>query len=432
MAVVVATTSCVKDDVVLPSSAHVPVDNGYAVSVGEALNNLANELNLIEGVETRAGGATRAVKSVKSVKYRDMVSATRAAEAPDDIDDLIYVVEFEDGKGSAVLGADKRVEPVIAILDETVLTPEDFTNPSGDPDTDIKAYMVSLMSESVSTTAEINPIIPPFIPITYKLKMVCDTTVYTSIAPITTTKWSQGSPYNNACYNDDGVLCPAGCVPIAVAQIMMYNKYPSTSIELYGNVFNWSQLSKFEYGNSLTKTPDDYAKIAQFIRLIGRSVNVQYGPDGSLAYDSYAESTLSYNYGSADISNFNINTIRSMLHADKPVYMSGKEAGKTYGHAWVVDGMFHYKVDTYEERYDTTFTPHRLVSRELMTTVTIQKVHCNFGWGSYSDGYYTPTIFDTTRDLFGEDIDTTVGDTGIHGGSSVYNSNFQIITYSFD
>ena len=74
----------------------------------QALKNLYGELKIIDA-ETRAGGEARKVKSIKSL----VGAKTRSGNALDN--DLLYIVEFEEGQGSAVLAADTRLDPVIAV-----------------------------------------------------------------------------------------------------------------------------------------------------------------------------------------------------------------------------------------------------------------------------------------------------------------------------
>ena len=42
------------------------------------------------------------------------------------MEELLYIVNFEDEAGYAILGADDRLEPVYAVVDEGSLTTEDF------------------------------------------------------------------------------------------------------------------------------------------------------------------------------------------------------------------------------------------------------------------------------------------------------------------
>lgn len=56
------------------------------------------------------------------------------------------------------------------------------------------------------------------------------------IGPLVRVKWNQNTPYNNMCndnlenftYKDNGKY-PAGCVAIAMAQILAYHHYPESA-----------------------------------------------------------------------------------------------------------------------------------------------------------------------------------------------------------
>ena len=68
------------------------------------------------------------------------------------------------------------------------------------------------------------------------------------VAPMLTTKWGQHEPYNAQCpnyYTNDGSAyrCNAGCVAVAMAQVMYYYKYPSEiqqDIRGYRNLISWA------------------------------------------------------------------------------------------------------------------------------------------------------------------------------------------------
>lgn len=70
----------------------------------------------------------------------------------------------------------------------------------------------------------------------------------TEIAPLLTSKWGQHEPYNEQCphyYTNDGTpyLCNAGCVAVAMAQVMYYYRYPAEiqqDIKGYRNLISWA------------------------------------------------------------------------------------------------------------------------------------------------------------------------------------------------
>ncbi len=133
----------------------MPDADGYAVSVDDALRALDNELSILyDEDETRTSPRRRYVRNISSIGLGDIVPATRSVDIPDDVEDLLYVVEFADGCGSAVLGADKRVESVLAVLDETVLTAEDFTALASEADADdLRSFVVSLIANGAVAQA---------------------------------------------------------------------------------------------------------------------------------------------------------------------------------------------------------------------------------------------------------------------------------------
>jgi len=282
----------------------VVLSSEYAIPVEDALVCLEHTLLSIAGDvdEQRVVPSVRNAVGVQSIKFGDLFPNTRSDVAPG-LKDLFYVVEFANGEGSAVLGADKRVESIYAILDETVITPDDFLSESSCSDdfpADIQDYLLDLIKVSayidvlmsdVSSndddklhdaagfginpgsgglgtfpiTPSPNPILPPRYPV---LKQT----------PLLHTKWDQNSPFNDLCYNDAGVKCPAGCVAIACGQIFACNQTGET-ISIGGRSFGWDLLNECNYGSK----PSAAAKMemAKFIRAIGDFVQMSYHPDGS-------------------------------------------------------------------------------------------------------------------------------------------------------
>lgn len=104
------------------------------------------ELASLYGEETRAN--QRQVRSIKPIKLNDISPATRSSEL--DVDNLLYIVEFEDGQGSAILGADERVEGVLAILDNSALTAEDFDNAANNVKNDeLSTYLAGAIANGL-------------------------------------------------------------------------------------------------------------------------------------------------------------------------------------------------------------------------------------------------------------------------------------------
>ena len=134
------------------------------------------------------------------------------------------------------------------------------------------------------------------------------TVTYQPVAEIVTTKWDQWSPYNNYApalklYN--GEKAPAGCVAIAMAQVMNHHQYPASaqfegfyyqegvSDEAYqGNVnstYSWPYKDYYNYyypeGSSepvkASSSPREGNLVAMLCRDCAYAANMEYTHDGS-------------------------------------------------------------------------------------------------------------------------------------------------------
>ena len=278
--------SCAKDEGVGIENQPQPEEFTYKVSVDQALKSLDIALANIDG-ETRS--AKRSVKSIERVKASQVMDLTRSADIPQ-LEDLLYVVSFGEGQGSAVLGADKRVSPVLAIFDETVFEAEDFNRPETrsevadeseirDVETEeeleefVAGMIVAGAVGEVSSRAGGDFGNLPITPITLMRRDTVVTTLYKR-APMLETKWHQKSPYNDYCpYTNEGVKKAAGCSTIAAAQFLTYFQAPNPNT--INNVsFIWSLINQNKYEN----TPSLMAQreVALYIYNVGIAMGVDY------------------------------------------------------------------------------------------------------------------------------------------------------------
>lgn len=93
-----------------------PTENVYAISVDSALANLEEFMAEADGHETRSVKA-RTVSSITPIKYNSTI--TRAVNENLEYENLLYVANFENEQGYAILAGDTRIEEeVIAIADD--------------------------------------------------------------------------------------------------------------------------------------------------------------------------------------------------------------------------------------------------------------------------------------------------------------------------
>ena len=203
----------------------------------------------------------------------------------------------------------------------------------------------------------------------YVLSDIEDTTKNTNhrsitVGPLLTVNWGQsggGSCPSNKIYNKfcptviDPDRCnkaPAGCVAVAIAQIMWYWKWPYAAqipMTVGGNdtilkYYNWN-LMPTSINNSTSM--DKVDRIAEVLHDCGYKLGMNYGAGGSSAGDDDAENALKafgYDENTLDL-RYKYNTsgwtnmLRTNIDNGQPVYYSGQKqmiGGK--GHAFVVDG----------------------------------------------------------------------------------------------
>ena len=228
------------------------------------------------------------------------------------------------------------------------------------------------------------------------------------VEQLMSSKWSQGSPYNNTCPLDGNSRSVTGCVATAMAQILYYNreKMPTetqAAMPAYstwtkgiqvsgiaaGSPIDWDNM-KDTYGsaNDLQRTA-----VANLMLYCGVGVKMDYTSSSSGAQSSDAHTAFVNYFGCSQakfVTYADVSTddewdriVYQEMAAGRPVYVSGSNA--TVGHAFVADG--------YEN----------------------QRYHINWGWGGQSDGMYYLT-------------NLTPGDgQGIGGSSDGYNNWKQIV-----
>ncbi len=232
-----------------------------------------------------------------------------------------------------------------------------------------------------------------------------------AVSPLTKTKWNQAPLYNDFCPYDDSrqARTVAGCVAIAMAQVMRYWAYPtlgrsSHSYNHYklGTIsasfdemeINWKLFPNQAY----TKNEE----LAYTIFLIGVSVEMRYGVDASGAFvisksspkthcSEYAMKTywkydpnLIVGIRKSDTTDAEwTNIIKRELILGRPLIYTG--SGEEGGHAWVCDGF----------REDNYFS-------------------MNWGWGGAYNGYYSLSALNP-------------GTGGIGSGSGTFNENQELL-----
>ena len=206
------------------------------------------------------------------------------------------------------------------------------------------------------------------------------------VGPLMTSAWGQGCYHNEMCPETTGPCghASAGCVAIAMAQIMYYHKLPVTGCGEVSYDCQYGTLSAnfgetiYPWEEMADTLHESNPAVALLVSHVGISVRMDYSPHSSgSSIDNaltalqnhffYPTSRLLWRYASNDEEWLSI--IKSNLDRLLPVYYRGKSS--LGGHAFVCDG------------YDTNGL-----------------FHFNFGWDGVADGFYTledPSGFDDSQ-----------------------------------
>ena len=216
------------------------------------------------------------------------------------------------------------------------------------------------------------------------------------VEPLITTTWGQEMPYYLQCPTYRGEYCVVGCIATAMAQVMNYWQYPTSSPSLSGfysytigqvgglpaTTFDYSLMldsyCHWDWNNS-TLVQDVYTneqaqEVAKLGRYCGQAVQMAYSPDGSGAstynqqtamkkfgYNNAARATKSYYNNQWD------NILKAELDAGRPILYSADDPNDA-GHAFICDG---YNNNGY--------------------------FHFNLGWYGTCDGWYVSSALNMTH-----------------------------------
>lgn len=404
------------------------IDNSqFYISKLQAINEVQNFLKNFE-MSTKSGAfAEKRISHVESVAQPHITRSLNIS------DTLLHIVNFENDGGYAIVAADSRVSNVLlAVVDEGNMSAEEFNNElegyEALPDEmkNVQIYDAEHDDYLIGNNSGFVPhMISEYIKIRVSMydehKHIGDDPLYSDDEwftfeicwPFLETKWHQDPPFNNY-YPKVGIgknrrRADAGCVPVAVAQIIVHNEFPVNPV--FNGVSCDYKLMKSD--NPINLPEDAKHMIASMMKKIAERCECMYFSGGTFAFPhnvvngvlrpyGYTKVDLVKNYNNG--ANDNIKKrINGMLFNNKPVFFSALSTSIFRGHAWVVDGYL---------------LRHKRGNRNIVETF----YHCNMGWGGTKDGYYNSSLFDTKAGPV------------VKGNKQegLYNNNFRIITYEIN
>ena len=458
-----------------PASANDVNNIDFTIPIEEAIEELNSALDIIDGQQMVAGGRAKVMFSGSrrqigkvSVIYGDMPVLMRTSNTPDGMqkaqgkthkDSLLYIVDFENNAGCAVLAADRRIkDKILAItesgsfnnMDSTMFPPTYKQGMYADSelmkgfslyDAEVDDYYVA--SNFISPLEfckdyanfhiqlvhkEFNPLPKGSYLERGKWKII------EKITPMLTTIWHQGSPFNDeAPYRrwfpwQEPKRSPAGCFPIAIAQIIAYHEKISV---INGYKLDWNSIKKnlqiYNERSTSHASYEDLRSIAYLLQFLSISCRAKHTPDFTFVFPHNARKTMTLVYGNATTHcSYDNSIVYNMLKNNNPVLVCAI-SGIVGGHAWVIDGYLYRKRKMREVQLGEGGLPSSVVS-EYEDEQTL--VHCNWGWGGSCNGYYFQGIFNTKDGAVEVEKDYNEKKDEFNKSDNNFSWFFRIISYT--
>ncbi|MDR2584323.1 MAG: C10 family peptidase [Fibromonadaceae bacterium] len=399
------------------------------VSVEEAVKQtdwVIDFMNVGESSVSRKISSISALTSDNAEFIKALKS--KGIEVPDT---LIYVVNFADSLGFAIISADTRIDDPLIGFSGSGFLKDSIDNPGMIIFLEhLEDYMQNSIIEAERQKDSLIGGIWEKLDVETGTKATSQPSISVSspeatgiVYPLVHVEWDQVAPFNNSlkdknCYGkgtaNNGKV-KVGCVAVAVAQIMSYWKYPA-KIGKYS--FDWAELNKYT-GNrnplsyrDMAQTHIDKAdnsiksQVANLMMLISNGVGMDYGCKESTANKFSGPSFLLANGFSLESNIYAVGTGAALIGYDpkkaiasikreEPLIVRGcdkKTDYKLFGlihiytnytgcHQWVIDG----------------YIPRRTTVKigNISTSYDSDYIHNNWGWGGIDNGYFESGIFNS-------------------------------------
>lgn len=395
----------------------VTEDADFSISIETALSTLEQFMIEDGRIDTKSS-ANDYIDGYFTVS----VAPTKASDSQSG--NVLYAVNFKDDGGYAILSADSRIpDDILAVTDNGNVFEADFKEPVYDltptdnDDLSVEEFNEMLESGVLASAAKS---ILPIQCFEYAKKNIEDsgneiidngsdnnssgsvetdqgtyTWVVTKQVPrMVDTIWDQ-STENNDLFNKYCPMvglftkhkAPAGCVSIALSQIIAYHEFPRPQVcnDVQIDYPEMKKIYSYKYGR-WEGTEASSEMLSQFIFYVGTKARTKYhsifGQTWGFAWPANAANCLEeLGYKNVTLKNcYDEDEVLAMLDNGCPVFMSAKRLPWS-GHAWVIDG---YMIREYSNEAGKVTKKQPLI-------------HCNWGWGGKSNGYVASGMFDSNR-----------------------------------
>lgn len=364
-------------------------------SIDEAYEIAQKSISLLNGSDVTRSTSVRKINKGETKVY---VKDSRTRSTSFSKDTLMYVFNFEDNQGFAIIAAQKNVEPLLSITEKGHYVPGEKTGIEGF-DFFVEKAESYLLKEKESPRAEITDIME---------QIVYTGNIGASAGPYVTVQWGQQYPEGEFCSNG---IC--GCNNTAMAQIMSYFNYPTSISLTYADrdidtqSLNWTSMKAHAAGHSLSDCiPTNYethTMIGRLCRQLGELCHSTYYPQtgnnpastgtNTPTYTASVFSSLGYttnNWNS--LPNINLKTELNNAHLLLTIGLINSDEG----HAWVMDGYTELEYMTYIYHKEGIGNLSPWILFEIVGPSYKSLYHLNWGWYGINNGYFSYNVFNTS------------------------------------
>lgn len=395
-----AFTNCTNDSLIVSE----PIDEPLAQSITQTpkIYSVDEAAEIAEdGIKTFYGGNSRTLNSKTFNRNNSIVITNSKSRSGNDT--LMYIFNFDNEEGFAIVAADKSYKPaLIAITESGNYTVDSSNNFPG-----LNDYMekASTMLSNRKPIIDLDSINTDDLA---EYRIIRDTTYYHEVKPNFELCWGQEIP--------EGDLCPngfCGCLNLAVGMALTYTQMPISKIPLtYDNIsdslsINWKELRQHKRSYSHTErykldndecVQNTHETIAKMLRQFGHTTNSTY---------YFAQSQLGTGTGTNPknlnqlLSFVNLTAKETLYYAGQmynavsntsPLIIIGLVSNIDACHAWLIDGV--YGIDYHEGEYVRQNGGPWILANDRGDT-SIRYLHMNWGWNGFANGYFNLGVYDS-------------------------------------
>lgn len=302
-------------------------------------------------------------------------------------DTLIYIVNYKNNLGFAVISAQKKVEPLLAVTESgSYVNAEECHNPG-------LVQFMNMATDYVKNTSSSSVEQEVITEVRFEEIVNGDT-----IAPRVEVQWGQTGIYGAYCQN--GI---SGCNNTAAAMVMSYFEYPK-SIELKyqsnssAMPLDWTEIKRHKTGAYTTCCSDKiHEPIGHLMRELGFRSGSKYLDNKTRTFISDTRKVLhdlGYNVG-AITDTYNGFVKWNLKNGLIMMYGHDDTAG---GHTWLCDGYKYQKtvvVEYIRPINEVSWTENSRTETELIYN------HFNWGWNGMHNGYFYDGVYKASSYNFG-------------------------------